>query len=214
MIACKIGHVEVVKEILERGGDKMDVNRVNKGSALTNACDSGNLKILKLLLNHPNIDVNQKFQQGSTLLHHICYHNQFPQLQRLLQLPSLNLNQQTDVGVTPLMVACQQRKSLIVSELLKYKKVNPNICDSQKRTALWLAAKIGRTSMFLSILCTPYWVINIITKPEGEKYSKPYANYVEEYRRDTVKFQEKYGGTLSYEHPHPGKSHSFFSFLL
>ena len=43
MIACKGGHIGVVKELLERGGDKVDVNRVISGSALTNACDSGNM---------------------------------------------------------------------------------------------------------------------------------------------------------------------------
>ena len=65
MIACKCGHVGVVKEILERGGDKVDVNRVNNCSPLTNACDSGNMEILEHLLNHPKIDVNQKIHRGS-----------------------------------------------------------------------------------------------------------------------------------------------------
>jgi len=72
------------------------------------------------------------------------------------------------------------------------------------------------TSIFLSVLCTPHWVIDTTTKPEGEEYPQ-YANYLEEYTRDTVKFQKKYGGTLSYEHPHPGKSFflcSFFSINL
>ena len=31
-IACKNGHVGVVKELLGRGGDKVEVNRVIKGS--------------------------------------------------------------------------------------------------------------------------------------------------------------------------------------
>jgi len=140
-IACKGGHIDVVKELLQRGGDKVDVTRVRRGSALTNACDSGNMEILELLLNHPRIDVNQKIQYGSTVLHHVCQRHQLPQLQRLLHLPTLKLNQQTDVGLTPLMTACQQGGSLIVRELMKCKQVNPNICDSQKRTALWFAAK-------------------------------------------------------------------------
>jgi len=213
MIACKGGHVEVVKELLERGGDKVDVNRVRNGSALTNACNSGNIEILELLLNHPNIDINQKIDKGSTLLHHICRENQLPQLRRLLQLSHLNLNQQTGLGLTPLMRACYSGRPLIASELMKYKKVNPNICDSQKRTALWIAAKIGKPSIFLLVLCTPHWVIDTITKPEGEKYSQPYANYIVEYTRDAVKFQEKYGGAMSYENPHPGKSFCFLSFF-
>ena len=125
MIACKGGHIGVVKELLERGGDKVEVNRVIQGSALTSACDSGNMEILELLLNHPKVDVNQKIQYGSTLLHHVCYNNQLAQLKRLLQLPTLKLNQQTDMGLTLLMVACQQGRSFVVSELVKYKKVNP-----------------------------------------------------------------------------------------
>ena len=63
MIACKCGHVGVVKEILERGGDKVDVNRVRTGSALTNACDSGNMEVLELLLNHPKIDVTLRLDR-------------------------------------------------------------------------------------------------------------------------------------------------------
>jgi len=102
-----------------------------------------------------------------------------------------------------------------VSELLKSKNVNPNICDSQKRTAVWWAAKMKMTSAFLSLMCTPHWVIDITTKPEGENYSHQYANYLDEYARDRFKFQEKYGGTQSYyEHPNPGKLTSLFLFLI
>ena len=64
IIACKGGHIGVVKELLERGGDKVKVNRVIGGSALTNACDSGNMEILEVLLNHPTIDVNQKIHRA------------------------------------------------------------------------------------------------------------------------------------------------------
>ena len=209
MIACKGGHVGVVKELLERGGDKVEVNRAIQGSALTNACDSGNMEILELLLNHPTIDVNQKILHGSILLHHVCYHSQLAQLKRLLQLPTLKLNQQTDLGLTPLMVTCQNGRSSVVSELLKFKKVNPNMCDSQNKTALWLAAKKGLTSAFVLILCTPHWVIDTATKPKGEEYPRRYANYLGEYVRDSDKFQKKYGGTQSYEHPHPGKRFQF-----
>ena len=103
---------------------------------------------------------------------------------------------------------------MIVNELMKYKKVNPNICDSQNRTAPWLAAKRGVPSIFLSILCTPHWVIDTATKPKDEEYSRKYAEYLEEYARDSDKFQEKYGGTQSYEHPHHGKRFYLFSLSL
>ena len=78
MIACKEGHLGVAKELLERRGDRVDVNRVIKGSPLTNACDSGNMEILELLLNHPTTEVNQKTQQGLSLMHHVCHRNQLP----------------------------------------------------------------------------------------------------------------------------------------
>jgi len=211
-IACKNGHAGVVKEILEHGGDVVDVNRLIRGSALTNACDSGNTEILELLLNDPKIDVNQKIFRGSTLLHHVCQKNQLPQLQRVLQVPTLDFNQQSDLGSTPLMVACQYGSVSIVSELLKYKKVNPNLCDSTKRTALWFA-KEKTTLKFLSILCTPHWVIDTTTKPEGEEYPSQYANYLVEYARDTDKFRKKYG-TQSYEPPHSRKIFRFFSHFL
>jgi len=94
------------------------------------------MKILEVLLNHAAIDVNQKIQYGSTLLHHVCIHGQLAQLKRLLQLPTLKLNPQSDVGLTSLMAACQNGRPFVVRELMKYKKMNPNICDSRKRTAL------------------------------------------------------------------------------
>ena len=103
------------------------------------------------------------------------------------------------------MVACQQGRLFVVSELVKYKKVNPNICDSQNRTAIWFAVKRGLPSTFLSILCTPYWLLDTATKPKGEEYPQRFAEYLGEYARDSDKFLEKYGGTQSYEHPHPGK---------
>jgi len=194
MIACKGGHIGVVKEILERAGDKVDVNRVRSGSVLTNACDSGNMEILEMLLSHPKIDVNQKIDKGSTLTHHVSHHNQLPQLRRLLQIATLNLNQQTDLGMTPLMTGCQQGSSYIASELMKFKNVNPNLCDSRKRTVLWFAAKKRNMSLFLSILCTPNWVVDTATKPEDEEYPKEYTSYLKEYAKNPTKFQEKYGG--------------------
>ena len=149
--------------------------------------------------------MNQKILQGSTLLHHVCYYSQLAQLKRLMQLPTLKLNPQTDLSLTSLMTACQHGFPSIVRELVKYKKVNPNICDSKNRTALWLAAKGRSTSNFMSVLCTPHWVIDTATKPKDEEFPQQYAEYLGEYARDSDKFQEKYGSTQSYEHPHPGK---------
>jgi len=194
-IACKGGHVVVIKELLDGGGDKVDVNGVRNGSVLTNACDSGNMEVLELLLNHPKIDVNQKINKGSTLLHHVCLRNQLPPFQRLLQLPTLKLNQQTDLGLTPLMAACHSGKLLKVRELMKCKQINVNICDSQKRTALWFAAKWGKSSSFLSILCTSHGVIDTTTTPEGKEYLPQYVDYLVEYAADRAKFLEKYGDT-------------------
>ena len=77
---------------------------------------------------------------------------------------------------------------MIVNELMKYKKVNPNICDSQNRTAPWLAAKRGAFN-FLSILCTPHWVIDTAIKPKDEELLRQFANYLEEYSRDSDQFQ-------------------------
>jgi len=186
-----------------------EVKKSSTGSALTKVCEYGDMELLDLLLTHPKIDVNQILFKGSTVLHHVCRENQLAQLKRLLQHTALKLNHQTDVGLTPLLVACQCGNSQIVSELMKYKKVNPNICDSQKRTALWLAAKKGFPSIFLSILCTPHWVIDTATKPEDEQYPQQFAEYLGEYLSDSDKFQEKYRGTRSYEHPNPGKLSSF-----
>ena len=50
------------------------------------------------------------------------------------------------------------------------------ICDSQNRTAIWFAVKRGLPSTFLSILCTPYWLLDTATKPKGEKYSVVWAS--------------------------------------
>ena len=70
------------------------------------------------------------------------------------------------------MTACQNGRSLIVRELMRCKQINPNVSDSQKKTALWLADKKGLTSSFLSILCTPHLVIETTTKPDGNEYPK------------------------------------------
>jgi len=97
---------------------------------------------------------------------------------------------------------------------MKYKKVNPNVCDSQKRTAVDCCQKSIDFLVSLDSVHSSLGDWHNHEAKRGKKYPQQYANYVEEYARDTVKFQKKYGGTLSYEHPNPGKSQSFFFFFF
>ena len=192
MISCKLGHIEVVKELLAFQGTSFVKHRAYYASPLSCACDSGSMAMLDFLLGQPRVDVNEQLHLGGTVLHHACINNQKEAFRRLLQVPALDVNEQTDFGLTALLTCCQNKKYMIALELLRDPRVDCNITDSRGRTPLWMAAFGESPSLFLGILVLSRRIIDTETTPEGQPYSLKFKKFILEYHKDRGAFFKKY----------------------
>jgi len=62
MFACALGHLEIVKTLLDNPIVQVDAKDNSGLTALMNACVSGKVHVVKLLLNHPrtmNVNLNE-----------------------------------------------------------------------------------------------------------------------------------------------------------
>ena len=59
VVACEIGNLEMVRELLKVGGVDVNKGYQDTGTALYNACEGGHLEIVRELLSQSGIDVNK-----------------------------------------------------------------------------------------------------------------------------------------------------------
>lgn len=193
MIACKLGHIDVVRSLLASQSSSPVRHRAYYASPLSCACDSGSLALLDFLLSQPSQDVNERLHLGGTVLHHACINNQKEAFRRLLQVPDLDVNIQTDFGLTALLTCCQNKKYNIALELLRDPRIDLNISDSRNRTALWMAASGESPSLFLGILVLSRQEVDTDKTPDGSPYSLKFKKFILEYKKDRASFVRKYG---------------------
>jgi uncharacterized protein len=103
-LACFFGHLEVVKELLERGADvNLAANNESKIYPIHAATASTNLDIIRLLLSN-GADVNAAQHGGFRSIHSAAMHGNLAMLKLLLHY-NAEINVKTDAGITPLRFA-------------------------------------------------------------------------------------------------------------
>jgi ankyrin repeat protein len=118
MIACRFGHSNITKFLIEQGSN---VNTLggSYGSALQTACFFNHIEIVRLLLNNGAITSFQHVEYGTAL--QIAAASASPNLIRLLILDGANVNAVPRWGRpfdTALQVACRLGRKDVVEELL------------------------------------------------------------------------------------------------
>ncbi|MBO7454494.1 MAG: Txe/YoeB family addiction module toxin [Alphaproteobacteria bacterium] len=126
--ACRLGYVDIVKELLTR--EDLDVNAKNQYgyTALIRACVYEHHDVVKFLLrlkdkdgNHI-VDINLKDNDGRTALHYACQRGFKEVVKLLLGRKCINVNKEDSMGHTPLYIACESGYKEIVELLKKSKK--------------------------------------------------------------------------------------------
>ena len=103
-LACFFGHLEVAKELLERGADvNLAANNESKIYPIHAATASTNLDIIRLLLSN-GADVNAAQHGGFRAIHSAASHGNLAMLKLLLHY-NAEINVKTDAGITPLRFA-------------------------------------------------------------------------------------------------------------
>lgn len=103
--ASKLGHLPIVRLLLENGADSSAVTMPCRTPALVTATIHGYTEIVALLLDQ-GADIRKKYQRGETLLHVAAYFGG-PTLVKMLLARNADPNARDDSGLTPLMKATQ-----------------------------------------------------------------------------------------------------------
>ena len=143
-IACRFGHTEAARVLLDRGADTTIRDKEN-WSPLERASENGHLEVIRLLLQH-GADVTAQDNTGTTPLHTSSAYGQ-PESARVLLDHGANVNAKGMDGVTPLHWASNE----LVAQVLLDHGADPNAKDDYKRTPL-REAKVKQRPKVVSLL--------------------------------------------------------------
>ena len=128
-IACRFGHTEAARILLERGADTTIRDR-EYWSPLERASENGHVDVIRVLLQY-GADVKAQDNTGTTPLHTSSAYGQ-PESARVLLEHRANVHAKGMDGVTPLHWASNE----LVARVLLDHGADPNAEDDYKRTPL------------------------------------------------------------------------------
>jgi len=153
MYACRKGHVEVVRELLDLGASINLVSSLGL-TALLEAIAQDHEEIVGVLLETDRLDLNtiNLKDHNRTPLMAAANLGFFSIVARLLEY-KVDVNQQDSDGLTALSLACLGRSFITVNLLLKNRGINLNSADRiAERSALILAAEINESAIIELLL--------------------------------------------------------------
>ena len=121
MTACKMGHLEAVRELLKNPDIEVNVENDDDWTALMFGVIEGHLEIVKELLKHPDINPNiDNDNDNFTALHLACKKKNVEIVKELLKHPKTDLNAVDDFGNPPIYYAFMKNSYDIILAMLEY----------------------------------------------------------------------------------------------
>ncbi|XP_063405875.1 serine/threonine-protein phosphatase 6 regulatory ankyrin repeat subunit A-like [Mytilus trossulus] len=191
--ACKNGHTEIVKAILEFDSNVNEKDE-NGSTPLFLACLHGCYDTVKFLLDlngkkfNSRVDTTIKDEKGCSALHAACL-NPDIEVAKLLIDVGMNINDTTNSGSTPLHNACQQGHYETVKLLVDLNgqalnsRVHTTVKDDKGLAALHLACQNGHKEV-IKLLIDVGMNINDTTN----RGSTPLLKTCQRGHYETVKF--------------------------
>jgi len=130
LAACKNGDIESVRLAISL---HVDVN-CQQGWPLRRAIRYNHPQIWDSLLLHRYINVNLANRYGLSALHTACRFNVASAVTDILRHPGVSLNEKTILGSTPLMVAVKYGSKQVVELLIRDKRIDLDVVDSNGRS--------------------------------------------------------------------------------
>ena len=131
-LACYMGHLEVVKLLLDQGANLSTTNNSGR-TPLYSACTKGHLEIVKILLDQ-GANLSTATNDGWTPLHSAC-DNRHLEIVRVLLSNSIDLGVTTMMGETCLHLACRRDLPETIDLLMAY-GCDPLVVDNYGRSCI------------------------------------------------------------------------------
>ncbi|XP_067682299.1 E3 ubiquitin-protein ligase MIB2-like [Haliotis asinina] len=159
ILACSVGVVDVVKQLLDEG---VDINQpdLRLQTPLLHALFREKDDVLEMLLVR-GCDVNKAGQQGITPLH-LSVINDRAEYVRLLIKKKADVNIRDQSGNTPIHVALAKGKKTLVSIMLEAEHIDHRVCNRGNFNILQLASLLGNAELLKEVMAvTPLDVVDI-----------------------------------------------------
>ncbi len=142
-VACSLGHVDLVKALLNASRCNPDVLTIDGKTPLMFACENGHSDVVKaLLVARNNVTVNSYTIDGFTALHFAVKNNFLITISLLLEFGA-NPNSMTNDGWTPLLFASSNNYTEAALLLLRANCANPNSHLKSGMTSIYFACNHG-----------------------------------------------------------------------
>lgn len=125
LAACKQGHAEMVRYLLQRPDVDPTIPQYGGNTALHVACAAGRAEVVRLLLADPRIDVTKKTDVGLSALYIACVNNHGEVARLLVDDERVDPSQFFHIG-NCLFTALAQGKDNVYEALLRHRRVNAN----------------------------------------------------------------------------------------
>jgi ankyrin repeat protein len=163
-LACREGHLEIVKLLLSRQDIDVKAATKNVSSPFYAACKNGHTQVVTELLADARIDPNQKTKTGFTPLHIACSSSKEKVVQLLLQDPRVIKDAEDDEGRTPFHIVCERGASQITQMFLDIPGIDINKADKVGSTPFFAACINNHLVIVAQLLAFRHLDVNKATK--------------------------------------------------
>ena len=161
--ACKYGHEEVVRLLLDSSGIAINQANTDTGSTpLFTACEQGHAPVVELLLASSGIAVNQATTTGATPLNVACEKGHAPVVELLLTSSGIDVNQAVTLNgrtLNPLFLACQNGHAPVVELLFASSRIDVNQVNTGC-SPLFIACQQGHAPVVKLLLTLSKFDVN------------------------------------------------------
>lgn len=150
--AVSLGHVTLVKLLLEHDSTHVNQEYREEGTLLHVAAQSGNEDLVKALLSTVGIKPDMRNDEGQTPLWLAAKRGHRATVELLSSVKDVEINAQSVGGATALSKAAKYGHFEVVKLLLGYEHVDVDVQDAAGLTPLALAASMGHADIVRSLL--------------------------------------------------------------
>ena len=163
--ASRIGHLAVVKKLLEIENVERNPTDTHGSTPFLLACYKGYTDVVALLLQQPDVDPCKSNRYGQTPFYHACEQGHLNTVKCLLACHRLiadDFNRATPGGFSPLQAACKNKHTAIVEMLIEVPRISLNPRNREGMTPFMEACQQGYEDIVDLFLQKHASVINLL----------------------------------------------------